>query len=551
MSDLLAVWSPEIRHLAEKMGLTENDVRILIDSENLSLADIAVQIDCLSQVSLCVDLHRPCTLGDGIQFFSEAECLRLATVYSDYAKRHGCLRFVPASGAASRLFAALDPSSPAQARLALLLELDAFPFSQALIQAITESLAADMISVFPEAWQQKEKPLRLALEILGPQILIEMLLGQKGLNLGELPKALLPFHRYGKEVRTALAEQVAETEALVCDEDSICRIHFTVAPEHRAALEVAAKNAAKHLRPPERRLEARFSEQADSTRTLSLWDGKLVREKGRLTLRPGGHGALLGNLQAAASHGMSANPRSGALVFVKNIDNVVRQESLAEGVRWRSALAGLLLETETQVHDLLGRLESDDVEMAVTETLQLLKHRFALGVPEFLAAASPEERRAYCYQALHRPMRVCGMVRNQGEPGGGPFWVNTQVQSKADEPLYLSAITPQIVESAQVNTANLAQKQRLTQATHFNPVDFVCSLRDHRGIPYELSAYADAKAWFLAHKPKDGKVITVLERPGLWNGAMAHWLTLFMEIPVSLFNPVKTIADLLRPAHLG
>lgn len=522
------------RQSLQAIGLDDADLAYLIQEQGLSLPDLLIQADCLGQSHLSVVLEKPCIPGDGILVLNTSEKNRLASHYREQIRRHGAHRFVPASGAASRLFAALDwyrhlPDAPsvselreraetqaeAKACLSILIQLDRYPFQEPLRQAL--NLGSDSLSE--------------ALERLGPKAVIEALLGRPGLGLAELPKALIPFHAESQGIATALDEQARESAALVEGESRLCRVHFTVSPEHLDAMRAASERAARELAKQSHRLQAEFSVQSGTTRTLSLSGETVVRELGKPALRPGGHGALLGNLEALG----------GSLVFVKNIDNVVRAEALEEGLPWRMAMAGLLLEWQSEAHDLLRRIEGDGRGKAVTDGLRWLSDRFGIVPPEATRKGDEALSAQYCLKQLYRPLRVCGMVRNQGEPGGGPFWVRDADGQRR----------PQIVEAAQVRQGDAEQKRILQSATHFNPVDFVCGLRDHRGAPYRLADYADSKAWFLTEKTKDGKTLKVLERPGLWNGSMAHWLTVFIEIPVTLFNPVKTISDLLRPSHLG
>ncbi len=526
--------SEQERQRLQAIGLNDVDLAYLIQDQGLSLPDLLIQADCLGQSHLSVILEKPCTPGDGILILNSSDKNRLSSHYREQVRRHGAHRFVPASGAASRLFAALDwyrhlPDAPsvselreraetqaeAKACLAILTQLDRYPFQEPLRQAL--HLGSDNLSE--------------ALERLGPKAVIDALLGKPGLGLAELPKALIPFHAESQGIATALDEQARESAALVEDENGLCRVHFTVSPEHLDLMQAACDRAAGELAKGQHRLQAEFSVQSGATRTLSLSGESVVREKGQPALRPGGHGALLGNLEGVG----------GSLVFVKNIDNVVRAEALEEGLPWRMAMAGLLLEWQGEAHDILRRLESENRGKAVTDGLRWLSERFGLATPEAVRKGDEDIRAQFCLKQLYRPMRVCGMVRNQGEPGGGPFWVRDAE----------GQMRPQIVEAAQVRQGDAGQKSILQSATHFNPVDFVCGLRDHRGAPYHLADYSDSKAWFLTEKAKDGKPLKVLERPGLWNGSMAHWLTVFVEIPVSLFNPVKTISDLLRPSHQG
>jgi Domain of unknown function (DUF4301) len=522
----------------QDIDLSEADVVYLVETEGLSRKDIADQADLLGRRSLHVQLVRACKLKDGLRVLSEADQKRYAEHFGNWRAKGEAHRFIPASGAASRLFAALDwclhvqpvpswddlqsmskESGSAKACVQILSRLKDFPFEPQLRSVVAPGDAHPEMD-WDDVLRQK-----------GPRTVIEAILGPTGLGLAQRPKALIPFHRHGSSVRTALDEQVLETERLVCDGRGESRVHFTVSPEHRDLFSAACQENATRLQARGTHLRVAFSEQSPQTRTLALCDGKVFREQGKPVLRPGGHGSLLRNLESVAA----------PLVFVKNIDNVAREETQPQAEWWHGALAGLLLELQSQAHGFSEALEGHGGEEVLSSIESWLGTNMGWSTPPSWRDWKVEDRIAYAKQALHRPIRVCGMVANQGEPGGGPFWVlgrNGQV-------------TPQIVESSQVDSTSADQKAILSQATHFNPVDFVCGLLDYRGKPYELAAFSDPEAWFMAHKPQGASMLTVLERPGLWNGAMAHWFTVFVEIPVSLFNPVKTIADLLRPAHLG
>ena len=300
--------------------------------------------------------------------------------------------------------------------------------------------------------------------------------------LRALPKGLLPFHRFGATTRTAFEEHLVEAAAIVRDGSGQCRLHVTVSPDHRAAFESALESARPRLEGETgARFDVTFSEQSPSTDTVALDEsGRLFRdEDGRILFRPGGHGALLKNLQDTG----------GDVVLVKNIDNVVPDARRGPTILWKRLLAGYL-----------ARRERDS--------------------------------------ARDRPLRIVGVVRNEGEPGGGPFWVAGP-----------GGESRQIVESAQVNLADPAQAAIWGAATHFNPVDLACSLRDAAGRPFDLARFVDERAVFVSKKTHGGRPLRAFERPGLWNGAMAHWETVFVEVPGLTFAPVKTILDLLRPEH--
>jgi hypothetical protein len=426
------------------------------------------QLQLLRRAPAPSRLDRPCTIGDGIVQLEDRSHERLQHIASAAAAVGRVTKFVPASGAATRMFKDLlavvaapeRPSSTAAGRQ-FFEQLDRFPFA-------AELRRRSGVTGAPSDASTERRVLRTLLE--------EM-------RYAELPKALIAFHRSSDGVRTAFEEHLLEGTAYTRSADGRARMHFTVAPEFRVEFEqslgrVQASIAGK----TNAQLDVSFSEQYPSTDTLALTtDGEPFRtEDGKLLFRPAGHGALLRNLQAL----------NGDVVVLKNIDNVLPYEASGEVIRWKQLLIGCLVEAVTT-------------------------------------------------GAHTRPVRVCGVVRNEGEPGGAPFWVIGPDGQR----------TLQLVESSQVDADDPEQQRIFASSTHFNPVDLVCAVRDREGKPYNLSAFVDPSAVFLAKKSHEGRPLIALERPGLWNGAMAGWHTIFVEVPAATFAPVKTVFDLLRPQH--
>jgi hypothetical protein len=355
--------------------------------------------------------------------------------------------------------------------------------------------------------------------------LLAALLESHGLDYARLPKGLLPFHQSGVEIRSAFVEHLIET-ALLAGTGHPARLHLTVSPEHRPLfeqqLEAWREPLAHRYAAP---LAVNFSVQQAATDTLALGpDGAPLRDPdGRLVLRPGGHGALLGNLA-----GLDAD-----FALIRNIDNVVPDARKADNLLWDRLLGGLLLELQGRQQALVGQLQTGPADCAIRqEVIRFLGEEFGVVVPGETATAQLMDR-------LDRPLRVCGMVKNSGEPGGGPFWVRGSD----------GRVSRQIVEAAQVERDDPAQAGLLAAATHFNPVDMACTLRDGHGSPYALERFVDQGTALVTTKVQNGQPVRILERPGLWNGGMAGWLTVFVELPASTFNPVKSVFDLLRPAH--
>lgn len=481
-------------------------------------------------------LDRPCTVGDGITVLNETDRGKMAQIYSGAALSGRAMKFVPASGAASRMFKSLlaahgrlssqlDPSDPSdrlgegpdgKAALSFIKELKNFAFYQHLRKAMEDD-GLDLTSLIADGRYE---------------VLLDYVLSPKGLNLANLPKGLIPFHVYPDRARTPFEEHLVEAVLHVRDRDGRTRIHFTVSPEHKAMVEDHLQKARALYEDGKIQFEITISLQEPSTDTIAVdMENLPFRDRrGRLVFRPGGHGALLGNLHAL----------QGDIVFIKNIDNVVPDRLRGDTVQYKMALGGFLVQLQDRVFSYLKRLSASHVdEGLVREVLVFLRENLSIEPPCNLERKSPEEMRSFLVDRLNRPLRVCGMVKNEGEPGGGPYWVRG-----AD-----GSLSIQIVESSQVNMNEDSQKAVWRSATHFNPVDLVCGVRDYLGRPFDLMSFVDRDTGFISVKSKDGRDLKALELPGLWNGAMAFWNTAFVEVPSSTFSPVKTVLDLLRSEH--
>jgi len=484
-------------------------------------------------------LVRPATIGDGILRVDPDRVEALRELASGARNAGRLTKFVPASGAATRMFrslAALDRSDPA-------LDLDALRRRAALGDELAAE-AAEILSRLPDLALTRPWAAALGLEPaalaerartapLAP--LLAELLAPEGLDAASLPKALLPFHEVGNATRTAFVEQLIEGVPYLRDSQGLCRHHFTVPPGSRAGFDAELERARELLARLDARAEVGFSEQGTATHTLALGpDRRPARlADGTLLLRPAGHGALIANLGRLG--------RAGAdLVLVKNIDNVQPEERHREIADWKLVLVGLLVELEARLHALGARLAAAELDRAaLVEAVSWTAATFGRRPPRDPAELPDGVLADHLADALARPLRVCGVVPNTGEPGGGPFWT---LGAEGVE-------SPQIVESAQVDSADVGQQALWRSSTHFNPVDLALALRDREGGAYALDDYVDPDAWLVAVKSEGGRELTVLERPGLWNGAMAGWNTLFVEVPGVTFAPVKTVLDLARPEH--
>lgn len=523
------LFTPKDREALWAEGLTEE--RAMAQLELIRLGQSSIRLD------------RPCTVNDGIVRLSTAERSALRDAFVETAARGRAMQFTPASGAATRMFKGLlamlgrseppafaDVAKEAQrgnADAKEVLEwwngLPAFPFRDALA-GILAGRGQDLNAlVAAKDWRA----------------VAETLLSPWGLGYADKPKALLLFHRAPSGVRTALEEQLAEAADLVRDREGICRIHFTVSGEHERLIQAHLDGVRGNLERDGLRLEIGLSRQKPTTNTLAA-DGENRPFRGEgdsLVFRPGGHGALLENLHHTG----------GDLVFIRNIDNTLPEgPARREALAWRRALGGYALGLQERAFAHLRRLREDSGAEAADAAVHFVEQRLGTLLPETLRAPAREskaleEKRDFLLKTLDRPLRVCAMVRNQGEPGGGPFWVRHKDGS----------MRMQIVEQAQVDMKDAQQRKITEAATHFNPVDMVCCLRDERGQLHKLQDFVDPDTYLVSTKSKDGKPLKALELPGLWNGSMAFWNTAFVEVPVEAFNPAKTVNDLLRPAHQG
>lgn len=448
---------------------SSNDVALL-EQRGITLRQAEQQLERFRTGFPELDIVAPAAVRHkkGIIRPSVAERQRYIALWQEYLRQgHQVTKFVPASGAASRMFkdlyAYLDSGEETEFVRTFLTNKDLFAFGQSL------------------QGKEGKEAVRYLLE---------------DMHYGYLPKGLLLFHRYRNSSRTPAEEHLVEGALYAATQEGdgkVCRIHFTVSHQH---LPLFRQHIAEQLPLYQKRYGVRyeisFSEQLPSTDTLAANpDGTPFRNPdGTLLFRPGGHGALIENL-----NGLNCD-----IAFIKNIDNVVPDYRKLSTVHFKQVLAGILVEEQQRVFQLLRSTNLSDEEK----------------------------------QRLNRPIRVCGVVRNTGEPGGGPFIVREKDGS----------LSYQILESSQISDKSL-----MARSTHFNPVDLVCSLRDANGKPYHLPDFVDSDTGFISHKSKDGKELLALELPGLWNGAMSKWNTIFVEVPVSTFNPVKTVNDLLRPQH--
>ncbi len=503
---------------------TKNDHKD-IESRGIAFSEIEEQLLRFNKGFPFLQIARPATTGDGILKPRGETLDDFIQHYESSVKSEKVLKFVPASGAASRMFK------------------DLYAYIDKGGNEIEQESTREFISglsgfaFFDDLKSCLEKD-GLSLESLlnsGEYIhIIKGLLEKQGLNYASLPKGLLAFHRYGKYTRTAFEEHLVEGALYCRGANGEATIHMTVSPEHQKFFETLFNKVREPLEKIfDLSLTVNFSQQKPSTDTIAVDPGnKPFRDiNGKLVFRPGGHGAILDNLAE-----LNAN-----IVFIKNIDNVVPDHLKDETIKYKKALGGMLFSFRERVFYYLNVLENNiENDSGLMEEIRIfLEDELCVLSPWGIDQWNMGEKRNYYISKLNRPLRICGMVRNEGEPGGGPFWV------KNDD----GSVSLQIVESSQINLSNPLMKKLFSASTHFNPVDLVCSVKDYKGNKFELHKFRDPNTGFISNKSFGGRELKALELPGLWNGAMANWNTVFVEVPLSTFNPVKTINDLLRPQH--
>ncbi len=503
--------------------LTATD-RAQLEAKGISEAQINQQLKDFQTGFPFLRLAGAAAIGKGILSIDEQAQQQYIKAWDEYkSEGHHVTKFVPASGAASRMFKDMfefldaDYDVPTtKAEKQYFEGIHDFAFFQALDDACEVCEGTGVDALIDEG---------------NYKAVVSCMLSEEGLNYGQLPKGLLQFHAYDEEVRTPLEEHLVEA-ALYAQSRGEADVHFTVSTEHRELFEALVERI---LPEYEQKFGVKyhvtFSEQKPSTDTVAAnMDNTPFRtEDGKLLFRPGGHGALIQNLGDLNSD----------VVFVKNIDNVVPDKLKPVTVTWKQVIAGVLVKAQQQAFDYLRLLDSGNYSHAqIEEMIRFVRHELYTDVPG-LKDLEDAELVTFLRRKLNRPIRVCGVVKNVGEPGGGPFLAYNPDGS----------VSLQILESSQIDKNNPEYVKMFTEGTHFNPVDLVCGIRDYKGEKFDLPKYVDPATGFISYKSKNGKELKALELPGLWNGAMSDWNTIFVEVPLETFNPVKTVCDLLRPEH--
>ncbi|MEA3504498.1 MAG: DUF4301 family protein [Bacteroidota bacterium] len=513
---------------------SEKDLKQIKD-KNITIDNIKEQLNNFEKRFPFIKLVKPATVGDGVVSFSEEERLNIEKYFDDNISDYETLKFVPASGAASRMFEHL------------LSFMQKYTGSKQQIEELENQKGKNSVKYFfqniekfafypdlKKVMRESGYDIKTLIEKKYYRSILEFLLTADGLNYAAKPKALLKFHSYEEHNRMSMEEHLAEGAHYTQNNKGKVKLHFTVSPEHLDTfkhhmnqLKVKCENQFKVS------YNITYSIQKSSTDTIAVnLDNTPFRDSNdNLLFRPGGHGALIENLIDLDSE----------IIFIKNIDNVVPDKLKSITYTYKKVIGGYIIQLKEKLDDYVDMLDEGNVSTSDLEEirnfaetkLNISNNKNVFDKMENI------EKIDLLYNQLNRPVRICGMVKNEGEPGGGPFWVRNSN----------GRISLQIVEGSQIDSNNEEQKTIASHATHFNPVDLVCAIKDFKEEKFDLKKFIDPTTGFISKKSKDGKILKAQELPGLWNGAMAEWITIFVEVPIETFNPVKTVNDLLRPNH--
>jgi hypothetical protein len=500
--------------------LKKEDISVISTTEK-TIDQIQFQYKKLCSADSWTRIKRPAIIDDGIRTIAPSNHPELVKLHDTAAAAGRISSFIPASGSGSRLFKDLLKIYGLQ-----------LPDSNALKKLAEEGNAAAG-ETLKTLRHIKQLAIWESLRSAGcsgsdPLSILEALFGSEGLAVDNFPKGLLPFHQYPSEARTAFEEHLIEACILQASSERQCAAHFTVSAHHLALFEHTwSAIKAKLEQKFDLHLKVDFSFQDPVTDMIAInSDGTLLRNaQGQIEFRPGGHGSLLNNLANSGND----------IVLLKNIDNVCMENRLYDTVPIRKRLSGLLVQLETKIHHAIRELRQGK---GLAEALRLIETEFNCK-PAASCSSTHNGLFEFALNKLNRPLRVAGVIKNQGQPGGGPFWV--------DVPGYGCSL--QIVETSQVDIRDAGQQEILMSSTHFNPVIMACTLRDVDNKRFNLADFTDPDALIITEKSQNGHPIRVIEHPGLWCGSMAKWNTVFVEIPSMLFNPVKVFSDLLQNNH--
>lgn len=514
---------------AKQLGFSTQDFLQILDSE-IPLTEIEKQLSIYKNGVPKANLNRPAVINDGILKLTDEEFQYYSSLFDSKKDNFKLKKFIPASGAASRMFKFLNEF------------FNEFDIENETINAYINRKTATELTVFLAGMEKFPFYLTIKNQLKATfsdyehwskdqqnYYFIKLMLKENHFDFSNKPKGVLPFHQYQNQIVTPIEEHLKES-ILYSSSNGVSNLHFTVSEIHKTQFENTLLNVKSKIEDTSGNIiNISFSHQHKNTDSIAVdFENKPFRDnQGKLVFRPGGHGALIENL----------NSLDADIIFIKNIDNVIQNESETIAF-YKKGLAGILIELQEKVNAYLLKIDSIS-DNEISKLVQFIEQQLNNKVNPDFSKYTLENKISYFKDILNRPIRVCGMVKNEGEPGGGPFWVNDTIGNS----------TLQIVESAQIDFSNEKQALIAGNSSHFNPVDLVCGLKNYKGSKHDLRNFIDHKSGFIVEKNKFGKPIKAYELPGLWNGAMANWITIFVEVPLITFNPVKTVNDLLKPAH--
>ncbi|MCW9065475.1 MAG: DUF4301 family protein [Ignavibacteriaceae bacterium] len=502
----------------------------------LSPDEIIEQIKYFEKGIPFLKLVRPCTFGDGVKIVTKVDQDEYIKNFLSALDEGRVVKFVPASGAATRMF---------KKQLAMLTSFESIELDtiKDLADKGDDNCNAALkfynnihrFAFFNELKKAVKKNGKNVDELISNgniSEIIRFVIDAAGLNYSNLPKGCILFHSYIEGSRTAFEEHLVEGMNYSAGEDKVVRVHFTISQEHEEEIKKLFESLFQKYSKGGWKFDIGFSFQSPSTDTISVTmnNNPFRDENGKMVFRPGGHGALLKNL-----NGLKAD-----IICIKNIDNIVPDHLRDETYIHKKILGGYLISLQYKVFNILKMLEKENADGSlITSTLNFIKDEFEIDLRDKLKEKLLEEKQQYLFNFLNRPIRVCGMVKREDHPGGSPFWVKGEN----------GEITKQIVETAQVDVVDPNQFKIFNEGTHFNPVDIACGVKDYKGDQFNLEKFSNPETGLITQKSKEGKELKALELPGLWNGGMYFWLTVFVEVPKITFNPVKEVNDLLKPEH--
>lgn len=514
------------------MNLTKQQKKQL-EHKGISEELLIQQLNRFEEGFPVVKLDRPAVINDGIVSLKDLNGPALIEFYDKEVSGLDVVKFVPASGAATRMFKFvhefLNNFDPQEDSLNGYININKVP------ELFTFFIGMEKLPFYEEVMSRLRDKHEdwMSKPVQSKKILFikEMLLDH-GLNYGSMPKGLVPFHKYKDHTATAFEEHLFEA-SIYASSNNAAKLHFTIAPAFKDHFKIEFERIKKIVeRKTNTKFDISFSYQSSSTDTIAVdkENKAIVLEDGDLFFRPAGHGALLKNL----------NELDADLIFIKNIDNVTTAAYEKELGDYKKMLAGYLIQVRNKTYEYLLAIDQKELSSELKiEIENFITVQIDAVLPKDYHKYAYEYQLEYLFDQLNKPLRVCGMVKNEGEPGGGPFWVQNQK----------GELSLQIIESAQIDVNNVKQQRIASNATHFNPVDLICSVRNYKGNKFNLMNFCDSDTGFITYKSRNGKKIKAQELPGLWNGGMAYWNTIFVEMPLNTFNPVKTVNDLLKSAH--